>query len=221
MKALCHPSPGACVFVTRLFLRIWITIGRPPRASARVFVPTRQVRSSGFIPRINSSRRWRFWKRGCALIKLLYGLHGWSTGVHFGVSVLKRWKKIATLGTSIMNKKYTDKKILVSVRTPEDITIIYLNCIPRVARKGAISFVTSACRPVRVKQLFSQWIDFCYILYWEILLQFFWENASWVHIGQNIRHFTCDLFLLLEETTLGRNKANMFALDCRITSRGR
>ena len=64
-----------------------------------------------------------------------------------------------------MNQKYTDKNILVSVRTPEDITIKYLNCIRIVARKATFSFVMSVCRPVGVKQLVSQWIDFCYILY--------------------------------------------------------
>jgi hypothetical protein len=64
-----------------------------------------------------------------------------------------------------MNQKYNDKKIFVSVRAPEDITIKYLNCIRRVARKATVSFVMSACRPVRVKQLVSQWIDFCYISY--------------------------------------------------------
>jgi hypothetical protein len=107
------------VFLTHLFPRIWIASGRPPRASARVFVPLRQVRSSGFIPCVNSSRRWRFWKCGRGMMKLHYGLHGCSTGVRFGTSVLKHWKKKATLRTSIMNEKYTDKKILVSVRTPE------------------------------------------------------------------------------------------------------
>jgi len=143
-----------------------------------------------------------------------------STGVRFSISVLKHWKKKATLGTSIMNQKYTDKKILVSVRTPEGITIKYFNCIRRVARKATISFVMSACRPFRAKQLVSQWIDFCCVSYWEILLQFFWENASWVNIGQNIRPFTCDLVLLLEETMSGRNIANIFAQDCTFTSRG-
>ena len=72
-----------------------------------------------------------------------------------------------------MNQKYTDKKILVSVRTPEDITIKYRNFIRTVARKATISFVMFACRPVRAKQLVSQWIDFCYILYREMLFQFF------------------------------------------------
>ena len=102
----------------------------------------------------------------------------------------------------------------------QSLMFMTMYCICTVARKVSISFVMSACRPVRVKQLVSRWIDFCYILYWEMFLHFFWENASWVNIGQNNRPFTCHLVLLLEATTLGKNVANIFAQDCTITSRG-
>jgi len=40
----------------------------------------------------------------------------------------------------------TEKKVLVSTRTPEDITITYLRCIRRVAVKATISFDVSACQ---------------------------------------------------------------------------
>lgn len=192
--------------------------GRP--APVHVFVPLRQVRSRGFISCVNSSRLWRFWKCGRAWLSYIMD----CTVAALYALVLRSWnteKRKQLWELPITNQKYTDKKILAPVRTPEDITIKYLNCIRTVARKATVSFVMFACRPVRVKQLLSQWIDFGYILYWEMLLQSFWENASWVNIGQNIGPFTCDLVLLLEETTLGRNIANIFGQDCTITSRGR
>jgi hypothetical protein len=42
--------------------------------------------------------------------------------------------------------KITEKKILVSTRTLEDITITYLRCVFIVARKATISFVMLVCQ---------------------------------------------------------------------------
>lgn len=60
--------------------------------------------------------------------------------------MLKRESNVGQFGNE---SKITEKQILVSTRTPEDITIIYLMCIRRVAKKATISFVMSACQFAR------------------------------------------------------------------------
>ena len=58
--------------------------------------------------------------------------------------------------------KFTEKKILVYTRTPEDITTKYFRCVRRVAIK-ATSYLPISL-PVRVKPLVCQRPDFCDVL---------------------------------------------------------
>ena len=91
----------------------------------------------------------------------------------------------SSVGHFDIGSTITAEKILVSTRIPKDTTTKYLWCIRRLAQKATISFVfLPVSWHVRVKQLVSQWTDFCDILYWEILLQFCRENSNWGNIGQ-------------------------------------
>jgi len=62
------------------------------------------------------------------------------------VIVLNKENNVGHFGNA---SKITDKKILVSTRTPEDITIKHLRCIRRVAKKLPLaSSCLSFCAPV-------------------------------------------------------------------------
>ena len=65
------------------------------------------------------------------------------------------------------NTRITENQMLVSARTPNDITIQYLKCIRRVAIKTALSFIMSACQFVRPREKTTCFpVDkFCDILY--------------------------------------------------------
>ena len=76
----------------------------------------------------------------------------------------KTGKKKEMLGTSNNESKFTEKKLLVSTRTPEDVTV---SCIRRAAIKATTSFFVSVSLPVRVKHIVFQRTDFCEILYTE------------------------------------------------------
>ena len=103
----------------------------------------------------------------------------------FVTFVSKHWKNENNVGRFDKESNITEKKIPVSTRTPEDITIKYLRCISRGAKKATISFVVSACQFARPHETtFSQLTDVCDMLYW-VVLQFSWENLIWVKIGQN------------------------------------
>jgi hypothetical protein len=61
----------------------------------------------------------------------------------------KTEKKERSVGHFDKESNITEKKILFSTRTSEDITIKYLRCIRRVAKKATISFVVCACQFAR------------------------------------------------------------------------
>jgi len=53
-----------------------------------------------------------------------------------------------------------------------------------------------------------------------MLSQFCRENSNLVNIGKNIKHFTCDILLLLGETPLGKNMARIFGQGRTVTNKG-
>jgi hypothetical protein len=61
-------------------------------------------------------------------------------------------KKESIVGHFGNESKITEKKIPVSARTPEDITITYLRCIRRVAKKATIRFIMSTCQFARLRE---------------------------------------------------------------------
>ena len=80
-----------------------------------------------------------------------------------------------------------------------------IQCI--VGNYCMVSSCLSVSLTVRVKQLVCQWTDFCDVLYWGILLHLCRENSDRLVSDKNIRHFRCDLVLLLRETPLHTNTA--------------
>ena len=78
----------------------------------------------------------------------------------------KNWGGGGGVGHFDNESKITEKKIVVSTRNPDKLTI---KCTGRVARKATVSFVMSACQFARpVKQVASEWTEFT-ILHIEIL----------------------------------------------------
>ena len=65
---------------------------------------------------------------------------------YFGLEKLKKDK----FGHSDNEPKITEKKILVSTRTADNITI---KCTGRVATKAAVRFVMSACQFARLREI--------------------------------------------------------------------
>ena len=55
---------------------------------------------------------------------------------------------------------------------------------------------------------------------WEILLQFYLKNSNWLILDKNIKHFTCDILLLLGETALGKNTARISPQDLTFACTG-
>ena len=58
---------------------------------------------------------------------------------------LEELKKEGRVGYFDNESKITEKKILVSTRTPEDISILYLTCTRRVT-ESYYNFIMSACQ---------------------------------------------------------------------------
>jgi hypothetical protein len=59
---------------------------------------------------------------------------------YFGLGNLK---EESSVGHCDDESKITEKKIFVSIRTPEEITVKYVRCIRRVAKIAGNSFVVS------------------------------------------------------------------------------
>ena len=64
----------------------------------------------------------------------------------WALSLRLELKKESNIGYFDNESNITENKMLVTTRTPDDITMQYLKCIPRVAIKTSISFVKSACQ---------------------------------------------------------------------------
>jgi hypothetical protein len=62
----------------------------------------------------------------------------WCVLCYFGLEELKKEGKFEHLDNE---SKITEKKILVSTRTPEDITIKYLTCTRRISKKKKSYYV--------------------------------------------------------------------------------
>jgi len=60
---------------------------------------------------------------------------------HWHVLCYFRFDKLKKKGNNV--GQVTEKGIIVSTRTPEDLAIKNLRCIPRVAKKATVSFVVS------------------------------------------------------------------------------
>ena len=96
----------------------------------------------------------------------------------------KSWKKESNVGHFENEPNITENRMLVSTRTPDDITIQYLKCIRRVAIKATVSFVMSACQFARPRETTRLPVGkYCDVLYWEILSHFCRENPNSVNIG--------------------------------------
>ena len=114
----------------------------------------------------------------------------------------KTEKKDNKVGHFDNEPKITEKKILVSTRTPGNITI---KCTGRVATKGTVSFVMSACQLARPSGRSRFRVDrIFYTLWWEIILQYCTDNSNLVNNWQKDQVLYCDLVWILGETRLGK-----------------
>ena len=71
--------------------------------------------------------------------------------------------------------------MLVSTRTPDDITIQYLKCIRRVATKTTISFVRSACQFVRPRDKTTLFPGINFVLFYNE--KFYYNSIEKIQIG--------------------------------------
>ena len=89
---------------------------------------------------------------------------------YFGIEKLKEGSNV---GHFVKGSKFTENKVLVSVRRPEDITI--LGAFAESRKKATISFVISACQFARPREMDRFPVDGL-LRYFTLILKFCRES---------------------------------------------